>query len=81
MARSPIASYFAFPDAYPKVCAVSGTSFGTAICGIAGGSCLRKPSTRRLMGRMYSPWLSKMGLCLPTSWQVLEMAASAFVTV
>ena len=55
LTRSPTARALGFVVMYPSFRARTGTAAGTASCGVAGGSILRKPSSKRLMGRMYSP--------------------------
>ena len=81
MARSPAASWSLSPVASPRRLASSGTSTGTAIWGVAGGSSRLKPSIIRFKGRMYEPSVSLVGLCFPASRQVWAMAESASVTV
>ena len=55
LTRSPIAWLRGCDVMYPNFRALAGTAAGTANWGVAGGSALRKPSSKRLMGRMYSP--------------------------
>ena len=55
LTRSPTAHFCGFVVMYPSFRARAGTAAGTANWGVAGGSVLQKPSSKRLMGRMYSP--------------------------
>ena len=55
LTRSPTALRLALEVKYPSFKARAGTAAGTASCGVAGGSVLRNPSSKRFMGRMYSP--------------------------
>ena len=79
--RSPMARSLGVPVSFAEAYMYFGTDTGIASCGIAGESFRRSPSTIRATGRRYVSCALWIGLRCPASWQDVEMAPSASVTL